>query len=172
MRVGKAIVPMVFSGMLVLFLSLPAMADEWNKETVVTVNQPVEVPGMVLKAGTYEFNPAVLAAKTAGAQTESVSTETVSKSVSLPQQTNAPAAFPGKLSSVPVEHHESVQLAQATTQTKPEASSTAAPSQTQTLKQLPKTANSLPLLAGWACSHWAGPPDSTCFQNIPPSSTG
>jgi hypothetical protein len=30
-----------------------AQADEWNKKTVMTFNQPVEIPGQVLPAGTY-----------------------------------------------------------------------------------------------------------------------
>src|SRR2546423_11486144 len=30
-------------------------ADEWNKETVVTFSEPVEVPGKDLPAGTYVF---------------------------------------------------------------------------------------------------------------------
>jgi hypothetical protein len=32
-----------------------ARADEWNKKTVVTFSQSVEVPGRVLPAGTYTF---------------------------------------------------------------------------------------------------------------------
>jgi hypothetical protein len=32
-----------------------AHADEWNKETKITVNQAIEVPGAVLPAGTYIF---------------------------------------------------------------------------------------------------------------------
>jgi LPXTG-motif cell wall-anchored protein len=207
--------------MFVLFLSLPAMADEWNKATIVTFNKPVEIPGMVLKAGTYEFklldspsdrhivqilnadgthlyenvlaipayrsepsdktvvtfeeraqgapeaistwfypgdnsgqefiyskvNPVALTAKTSGTPAPPVSSQVVSKSTSAQQQTNAPTAVHGKLNSVPVEQNEPAQLARATTQTKLEASSTAAPPQKQTLKQLPKTASSLPLLA-------------------------
>lgn len=35
---------------------LPALrADEWNKKTIVTFNEPVEIPGQVLPAGTYVF---------------------------------------------------------------------------------------------------------------------
>lgn len=35
---------------------LPALrADEWNKKTVMTFNEPVEIPGQVLPAGTYVF---------------------------------------------------------------------------------------------------------------------
>jgi hypothetical protein len=30
-------------------------ADEWNKMTVVTVSEPIQVPGKVLPAGTYVF---------------------------------------------------------------------------------------------------------------------
>ena len=33
----------------------PARADEWNKETKITFDNPVEVPGRVLTAGTYTF---------------------------------------------------------------------------------------------------------------------
>jgi len=32
-----------------------AKADEWNKKTTVTFNDPVELPGMALPAGTYVF---------------------------------------------------------------------------------------------------------------------
>jgi len=32
-----------------------AKADEWNRKTIVTFDQPVEIPGMVLPAGTYVF---------------------------------------------------------------------------------------------------------------------
>jgi len=37
------------------FLSQPAKADEWNKKTVLTFSAPVELPGVVLPAGTYVF---------------------------------------------------------------------------------------------------------------------
>ena len=33
----------------------PAMADEWNKETRLEINEPLEIPGMVLTPGTYIF---------------------------------------------------------------------------------------------------------------------
>jgi hypothetical protein len=49
-------VALLLFGALVLFGLLPsARADEWNKKTVVTLNQPVEVPGTVLQSGTYVF---------------------------------------------------------------------------------------------------------------------
>lgn len=36
-------------------LATPARADTWNKKTVVTFNEPIEIPGKVLPAGTYMF---------------------------------------------------------------------------------------------------------------------
>ena len=42
--------------MLVVALGYPAKADEWNKKTIVTFSQPVEIPGgKILPAGTYVF---------------------------------------------------------------------------------------------------------------------
>jgi hypothetical protein len=41
--------------MMVMTLPTAAMADEWNKATQLTFNEPVEVPGMVLASGTYWF---------------------------------------------------------------------------------------------------------------------
>jgi hypothetical protein len=32
-----------------------AHADEWNKKTIMTFSQPVEIPGQILPAGTYTF---------------------------------------------------------------------------------------------------------------------
>src|SRR5271163_669354 len=36
-------------------LATGARADEWNKRTVLTFSQPVEIPGQILPAGTYAF---------------------------------------------------------------------------------------------------------------------
>jgi len=41
-----------------LLWSAPARADDWSKKTLVTFNQPVEVPNLVLPAGTYVFKRA------------------------------------------------------------------------------------------------------------------
>jgi hypothetical protein len=38
-----------------LLATLPVAADEWNKKTTLTFSQPVELPGIVLPAGTYVF---------------------------------------------------------------------------------------------------------------------
>ncbi len=50
------------SSLAVCFIALLALAgltsafgDEWNKETTVTFNEPVEIPGVVLAPGTYVF---------------------------------------------------------------------------------------------------------------------
>jgi LPXTG-motif cell wall-anchored protein len=47
----------VFCVVLMFVAALPTvvMADEWNKATRLTFSEPVEVPGMVLVAGTYWF---------------------------------------------------------------------------------------------------------------------
>jgi hypothetical protein len=37
------------------FFGFNVSADDWNKATLITVNQPIEVPGRVLPAGTYLF---------------------------------------------------------------------------------------------------------------------
>ena len=39
----------------VVALSPFATADEWNKKTVVTISEPMEIPGVVLQPGTYVF---------------------------------------------------------------------------------------------------------------------
>jgi Protein of unknown function (DUF2911) len=45
----------LFAVLVASILSPIARADQWNKETVVTFSNPVEVPGKVLPAGTYVF---------------------------------------------------------------------------------------------------------------------
>lgn len=45
------VIPLLFVGI----LSVPARADQWNKKTIVTINQPVEIPGKILPAGKYTF---------------------------------------------------------------------------------------------------------------------
>jgi hypothetical protein len=47
---------MLLVGVGVLGAMLPqAKADEWNQKTILTFSGPVEIPGRVLKAGTYVF---------------------------------------------------------------------------------------------------------------------
>ncbi len=51
----KLLVAAVCCAMILAFLPVSANADEWNKKTIVTFNAPVELPGIVLPAGTYVF---------------------------------------------------------------------------------------------------------------------
>jgi len=51
----RKILTIAFGALLIGLAAIPAAADEWNKKTTITFNQPVEVPGMVLPAGTYVF---------------------------------------------------------------------------------------------------------------------
>lgn len=48
------IITLVCVGVLAVMLS-QAKADEWNQKTIITFNEPVEIPGQVLPAGTYVF---------------------------------------------------------------------------------------------------------------------
>src|SRR5271154_2407751 len=49
----RLVVAMASVGLLGVALSQSARADEWNKKTVMTVSEPIQVPNQVLPAGTY-----------------------------------------------------------------------------------------------------------------------
>jgi hypothetical protein len=49
----RLVVAMASVGLLGVALSSSARADEWNKKTIMTVNEPIQVPNQVLPAGTY-----------------------------------------------------------------------------------------------------------------------
>src|ERR1700735_1688646 len=49
----RFVVAMASVGLLGVALSSSARADEWNKKTVLTVSEPIQVPNQVLPAGTY-----------------------------------------------------------------------------------------------------------------------
>lgn len=52
----KAILPLIVAAVFfALSFSPVAMADNWDKKTVVTFEQDVAIPGQVLPAGTYVF---------------------------------------------------------------------------------------------------------------------
>ncbi len=52
----KGMAVLFFSALLLWVCVLPsARADVWNKKTVLTFNEPVEVPGLILQPGTYVF---------------------------------------------------------------------------------------------------------------------
>ncbi len=52
----KAILPLLVAAVFfALSLTPVAIADNWDKKTIVTFDQDVEIPGQVLPAGTYVF---------------------------------------------------------------------------------------------------------------------
>lgn len=56
MNLWKRLAVLLSSALLCAGLIPRASADEWNKKTVVTFSEPVEVPGgLVLQPGTYVF---------------------------------------------------------------------------------------------------------------------
>jgi len=55
MRLLRSFLVVLTLTLLVSTFLAPAQADQWNKKTVVTFSQPIEVPGKILPAGTYTF---------------------------------------------------------------------------------------------------------------------
>ncbi len=55
MRIIKTFQICVCAAVLCTFLGCRAKADTWDKKTVVTFSDSVEIPGQVLPAGTYVF---------------------------------------------------------------------------------------------------------------------
>jgi len=49
----RLVVAVASVGLLGIALSSSARADEWNKKTTMTVNEPIQVPNQVLPPGTY-----------------------------------------------------------------------------------------------------------------------
>jgi hypothetical protein len=55
MKFGRSLVAILAVCSAGVILPRTAAADEWDKRTMLTFSQPVEVPGKVLPAGTYLF---------------------------------------------------------------------------------------------------------------------
>ena len=55
MKILKTVLVVAALSMLGAMSLSSARADEWNKKTVLTFSQPIEIPGQVLPAGTYTF---------------------------------------------------------------------------------------------------------------------
>jgi hypothetical protein len=55
MKVERSVWAIVAVSCVALVVPRTAAADEWNKETVLTFSQDVEIPGKVLPAGKYVF---------------------------------------------------------------------------------------------------------------------
>src|ERR1700692_657177 len=50
----KTLALAVFAGLILSVTLMPTLqADTWNKKTVLTVNEPVQLPTMILQPGTY-----------------------------------------------------------------------------------------------------------------------
>ena len=55
MRAIRGLAILFCTALLVILAAPSAQADQWNKKTVVTVSEAVEIPGMILEPGTYIF---------------------------------------------------------------------------------------------------------------------
>ena len=55
MKIVKAVLIVLTFALLSATVAPGARADEWSKKTVVTFDQPIEIPGQILPAGTYTF---------------------------------------------------------------------------------------------------------------------
>ena len=55
MKIVKTILAVLTLALLGATLTTGARADNWNKKTVMTFDQPIEIPGQILPAGTYTF---------------------------------------------------------------------------------------------------------------------
>ena len=63
MKIIKTVLVVLALSVLGALLVQPAGADEWNKKTVMTFSQPVEIPGQILPAGTYTIKLVDLASE-------------------------------------------------------------------------------------------------------------
>jgi LPXTG-motif cell wall-anchored protein len=55
MKKVKTILAVLTLALLGATFATGARADNWNKKTVMTFDQPIEIPGQILPAGTYTF---------------------------------------------------------------------------------------------------------------------
>jgi hypothetical protein len=55
MKLGKSLLAILAVCSAGVVLPRTAAADEWDKRTILTFSQPVQIPGKVLPAGTYVF---------------------------------------------------------------------------------------------------------------------
>src|SRR5437667_5195511 len=58
MKAFRIAIAIIAVAMFITLSASNAKADEWDKKTLVTFDQPVEIPGMILPAGTYVFRRA------------------------------------------------------------------------------------------------------------------
>src|ERR1700688_1708891 len=55
MKINKIALLIAFAIASVLFLEVAARADEMDQCTKITFSQPIQIPGQILPAGTYQF---------------------------------------------------------------------------------------------------------------------
>ena len=55
MKIAKALICLLAVTLFAAILLPSARADRWNKKTIITFSEAVEVPGKILPAGTYTF---------------------------------------------------------------------------------------------------------------------
>jgi LPXTG-motif cell wall-anchored protein len=55
MKIVKTLLAVFTLALLGAMLATGARGDNWNKKTVMTFDQPIEIPGQILPAGTYTF---------------------------------------------------------------------------------------------------------------------
>ena len=55
MKINKVALLIAFAIASILFLEVAARADEADQSIKITFNQPIEIPGQILPAGTYLF---------------------------------------------------------------------------------------------------------------------
>lgn len=55
MRAGRSVLAILAMSCVGVVVPRTAAADEWNKQTVLTFSQDVEIPGKILPAGKYVF---------------------------------------------------------------------------------------------------------------------
>jgi len=63
MKIVKTLLVVLALAVLGVLFAPRAGADEWNKTTVMTFSQPVEIPGQILPAGTYTIKLVDLASE-------------------------------------------------------------------------------------------------------------
>ena len=63
MKIIKSVLLVLSLSVLGALFTPRAGADEWNKKTVMTFSQPVEIPGQILPAGTYTIKIVDLASE-------------------------------------------------------------------------------------------------------------
>jgi len=54
-RITQALRATFIAALLVTVTAANSWADPWNKKTVITINNPMQIPGAVLQPGTYVF---------------------------------------------------------------------------------------------------------------------